>query len=147
MASENSLPRFSCVEVFVEFPLKYFVRKKLGYNIIKTTSVDKNSKKKPISEKCSQILCRRLVELASRTSGVFSSAGKPFAVYSLAAISELWPASVDMFACKNQHKVDKPIYFRKIWKMIIETAINAVYISSLHSNVPWQRHHHSRELK
>ena len=74
--------------MFVEFPLKYFVRNKLRDDIIKTTSADKNSKKKP-SKKCSQILCKRLVELASRTSGVFSSAGKLFAVYALAAISEL----------------------------------------------------------
>ena len=90
MPLESSLSKFICdTEVFVEFSLECFARIKLRCVIIKTTSADKNSKKKPISENCSQILCRRLVELASRTSGVFSSAGKPFAVYSLAAISEL----------------------------------------------------------
>ena len=103
--------------------------------VMSTTTSAKDSKERPISKKwrqlkCSQSLCWRLVVLASRTSGVFSSAGELFPVYSLAAISELWPASVAMFAWKKQHKVDKPTYILKIWKMIIETDINAVYIST-----------------
>ena len=100
--------------------------------ISKTTSA-KDSKERPISKKwwqlkCSQGLCWRLVELSSPTNGVFSSAGKLCIVYSLAALSKLWPASVGMFSWKKQHWVDKPTYVRKIWKKIIETAINEVYI-------------------
>ena len=62
-------------------------------DVDKATSANKNSKKTPSKKwrqlKCSHILCWRFVELASRTSGVFSSAGKLFALFSLAAISEL----------------------------------------------------------
>ena len=43
--------------------------------------------------------------------------------------------SCDLFlsAClleKNQHKLDKLTYSRKIWKIIVQTSINAVYINS-----------------
>ena len=67
-------------------------------DITKTTSADKNiTKKKPISRKCSRSLCWRLVELASRISGVFSWAGRLFAVDLLALISKLRSVSVDIF--------------------------------------------------
>ena len=66
-------------------------------------SQKKNNKKRRRNKwrqlNCSQSLCWRLFELASPTSGVFSSAGKLFAVYS--EFSELWPASVSMFAWKE----------------------------------------------
>ena len=125
----------------VTFRMSGFVRKGIAFVINKTTSA-KDSKERPISKKwrqlkCSQHLTWRLLELSSRTSGVFSSAGKLFVVYSLAALSELWPASVSMFAWKKQHWVDKPTYVRKIWKMIIETALKCSIYQSLHSNDPW----------
>ena len=108
--------------------------------ISKTTSA-KDSKERPISKKwwqlnCSQGLCWRLVELSSPTNGVFSSAGKLCIVYSLAALSKLWPASVGMFLKKTTLGGQTNLCPQNLEKDNRNSHKWSIY-QSLHSNDPW----------